>query len=153
MGLEERQQTREIDGVVYRVTPLPFGTGRPALMRLLKVMAPVLSAALAEPTNANAALLAALPTALSDDDLAWFARIFGDASQYQDGSRWVPLIQQNQELHFAARYEAFFRWLLFCVEVNFGGFFGGIKTASDVVDLVTLATAPSASKASTSGSG
>ena len=143
MGLEERQQEKEIDGTLYRVTPLPFGIGQKALMRLLKVLSPVLSAALSD--NSQGAMLSAIPGALTEDDLAWFARTFGDASFYQEGGKWVPLVTKNQELHFAGRYETFFRWLIFSIEVNFSGFFSGLSRDASAAGAMAAIAKPLAS--------
>src|SRR5262245_27205547 len=112
MGLEEKRQTREIDGVTYAVTPLPFGVGQKALIRTLKVLSPIMAAALKDRANGatGAAIFETLPGALTEEDVAWFAKVFGDASQFQLEGKWIPLLVDQQELHFAGRYLAFFKW-------------------------------------------
>src|SRR6266850_8262074 len=119
MGLEERKQSRAIEGVTYEVTPLPFGVGQKALMRTIKVVSPILAAAFRAGVDTKdptfyAGLFEALPSALTDEDLTWFAKVFGDASVYLENGKNVPLVPSNQELHFAGRYMEFFKWLIFC---------------------------------------
>lgn len=143
MSLSDKNQEKEIDGFTYVVTPLPFGVGRQALMRLIRVVSPVFSAALGG-GKVEAAIFNALPLALSDDDVVYFAKVFGDASRYKDGEKLVPLVSQNQELHFAARYKAFLQWLIFCVEVNYKDFFVSSMSGSGVADfMATLTPSPS----------
>jgi hypothetical protein len=129
MGLEERTQSKEIGGILYEVTPLPFGVGQKALVRLVKLASPVLSALLAEGGNkalAGAAAIKQLPGVLTEEDLAYFAKTFGTASKYQNDNAMIPLVVQNQELHFAGRYSEFFDWIAFSIEVNYGSFFGDL---------------------------
>lgn len=143
MGIEDQAQEREIDGFTYRVNPLPFGAGRKVLMRVLRVLGPVIVAAADGGSQAQqgAAVLATLPQALSDADLDHFAKTFGDASFYRGGGSgvdWVPLVEQNQEQHFAGRYAAFTAWLLLCLEVNYAGFFTGGVLKDAVAKIKTL---------------
>ena len=126
-----RAQEREIDGVMYKAWPIPFAKGRPALVRLLGIVGPVLSKITnAKSAEAASALFSALPASLTDADLTYFANLFGDASAYKtiDG-HWAPLVDKTQATHFEGRYLAFFQWLGFCVEVNFSGFFTGMSSA------------------------
>ena len=128
MGLEERKKSKDIDGVTYEVTPLQFSIGRQALTRLTKVLSHILPEILNDKEDENRALANAfrkLPEAISDDDIEYFVKTFGPTSSYRSGNgNMVPMVPQNLELHFAGNYTAFFKWIAFCVEVNFGGFFG-----------------------------
>jgi hypothetical protein len=130
--LSERAQEREIDGFVYRVWPIPMKPhGTAALVRLIKLVSPMLSQILRADTKEEraAALFESLPQALTEADVDFFARAFGDAAQYQnDKGEWAPLIDKTQAQHFAGRYFAYFRWIAFCAEVNYGNFFDGIKS-------------------------
>lgn len=126
MGLEERIQEKLIDGVNYQVSPMAFGVGRQALLRFIKLASPIMSSVLENKGSmetAAAAALRVLPAVLSEEDLKYFATEFGRYSRYQHDNKWVPLPPENQELHFAGRYSAFFGWLAFSIEVNFGPFF------------------------------
>ncbi len=124
MALSDKSQTREIDGVLYEVTPIPWGVGLPALNRLLRLTAPVLGAAM---TSGNAGLFEALPAMLGDADVTYYAKILGDGSRFKNAEgNMQPLIDKNQAAHFDGRYEAFYKWLLFALEVNFAPFFRGM---------------------------
>lgn len=151
MGLEEKAQDREIGDVVYRVWPVPFGVGRPALMRLIGIISPLAAAYLKQTGEraSVAALLEALPVALSDDDVKYFSELLGRASKYQDGANWPALIPANQDTHFAGRYLEFTKWLIFAIEVNFSGFFVGMKDGAGLTDLLKTMQSPSKSTAGT----
>jgi hypothetical protein len=145
MGILERQQQRDIDGVVYIVNPLPFGIGKKALLRFTKIAGPVLAAAVGKDGAAGA--IAAIVGALTDVDLDYFASTFGNASWYVDGEKNVPLVTNNQADHFDGRYEAFFEWLAFSVEVNFRPFFSAMaKRLNDATAIKAKATSPSAER-------
>ena len=135
MGLEERAQDREIDGVTYRSWPLPFGIGQKALLRTIRVLSPIMAVLT---RGDQAAVFDVLPTALTDEDVAYFSDIFGKSSKYKDGENWVPLLTSAQELHFAGRYSAFMRWVVLNMEVNFAGFFDGKAGGMGVADLAQM---------------
>ena len=133
----------EIDGVMYKVWPLPFSVGRPALVRLLGVLSPILSGVFKAQSEAGqaAALFEALPAALTDADLAYFGKVFGDASQYRTASGdWAPLIEKIQAEHFADRYFAYFRWIALAARCNYAGFFAGIKSGASAGGLFQMMT-------------
>jgi len=141
--LEERTQEREIGGILYKAQPVAFGLGLRSLNRLIKVLAPLIAASLREgrASDRAASLLELLPASLTDDDIDYFRTVFGGASWYMDGepTNWIPLVKtsgknaiDHQELHFAGRYPEFLEWLVFCVEVNYGGFFNGVTSEENV---------------------
>lgn len=142
MGLEERAQTRTIDGIEYKTHPVTFGVGRPLLLKVAKAAAPMMKAIAtnatrvatggdAEVQSAMAEAFSAIISNIDDRDLAQMAQAFGDVSSYFDGKNNVPLISMTQEMHFAGRYDAFVQWLLFCMEVNgFARFFTSITSGS-----------------------
>lgn len=136
---------REIDGFTYKVQPLAFSTGLPILKRLIEIVAPIAAAALrgGSALDRAAGVLEVLPTAFTEHDLTVFRIAFGPRSHYlrEDGV-WVPLVKNakidQQEAHFTGRYYAFIRWIVFCCEVNFAGFFGGATTSTDGNPMQTL---------------
>lgn len=132
MGLEERRQTKLIDGVTYESQPLPTGLGIKVFNRVIKVIGPTFGAVTKETSQMAmlGALLEALPMALSDEDVDYLRQTFGTASWYQNGGNSVPLVMQNQEQHFAGRYPALLGWLVFNIEVNFSGFLDGTKSGN-----------------------
>lgn len=131
MGIEDRRQDRTIDGVTYSVVPLGSAVGIKALDRFKNVALPLISGALSASSGIEDAVAQALktvPTALSSADVEYFQKTFGDTSVYLDGDKRVPLTVPIQDLHFSGRYMALFDWLTFCMEVNFAGFFGELRT-------------------------
>src|SRR5581483_3163331 len=156
MGREERAKTREIEGVTYTVTPVTFSIGRPAIMRLLKIVTPVVGAFYREGTQQEgiAAILETLPGVLCDADVIYFAETFGPHSTYADGDKQVPLVPKNQEQHFDGKFLEYFRWLIFCIEVNCAGFFGGGTSGGALSALIGMTKKPSTpTSGSTSSSG
>lgn len=153
MGLDEKAQTRTIGDDVYRVHPVAFGVGRKALIKLVKIVAPMLAAASAPGTKDDkiAALLTALPESLSEDDVEYFADVMGAASwiDHADG-RQQALVKQNRELLFGHKYLEFFQWLGFALEVNYAPFFSGVKDA--LAGFIPAVETPTPKK-STAGSG
>lgn len=154
MDLSQRAEEREIDGVNYRCWPVPFGVGRPLLVRAFKAVAPAFAAAFRGGTAHDGGMAAALESiaaSLDDADVSKFAQAFGDASSYwgqnAKGDAWIPLVTQVQNLHFAGRYDAFLGWLVFAMEVNgFARFFTTLR------DEATSATTPTETPPPTSAS-
>lgn len=153
---------REIDGVTYRVQPLAFSAGLPILKRLIDIVAPIAAAALrgGSANGMYANVLDVAPQAFTEKDLERFADAFGPRSQYlNDAGQWVTLIKNakvdNRETHFTGRYLAFMRWLIFCVEVNFAGFFNGAtkegESDESPIKRILKMVAPEKSKPSDSG--
>lgn len=135
MDLSARAEERIIEGVNYRCWPVPFGVGRPLLVRAFKAVAPAFAAAFrggAKADDGMAGALEAIAGTLEDTDIAKFAQAFGDASSFwgekKDGEGWIPLVSTTQNLHFAGRYDAFLQWLVFAMEVNgFARFFTTLR--------------------------
>jgi hypothetical protein len=101
-------------------------------VRAFKLAAPVAGAvASGQDTGALGPAIGALAQGLQDADLDAFAKAFGNAASYclvdeQGNEKWVPLVEQNQGLHFAGRPDAFFAWLMLAMEANgFFRFFSG----------------------------
>jgi hypothetical protein len=80
--------------------------------------------------------LTELAARLQEADLEFVVSEFGTTTELDVGGtgedKRVPLNVQRQELHFAGRYAAMFRWVGFCLEVNYRDFFSasGTSTAS-----------------------
>ncbi len=72
---------------------------------------------------------------------SFIAAKFGDASAYasEDG-RSVPLDARNHDLHFAGRFDIYLRWILFCAEVNYAGFFDTERRKAIGADFARLTT-------------
>lgn len=135
--LRSRAETRAIDGVTYRCWPLPFGAAKPLLTRAFKVAAPAFAAMMQgaqEGTDGGqeaVKAIGALATELTEADIERFSEAFGNASEYVDGEKNVPLVVTNQNMHFAGRPDVFLRWMIFSMEVNgFARFFSTLRDAA-----------------------
>jgi hypothetical protein len=133
MGLEVKE--RQIGRATYRVTQLGFKAGRAAMVRLTKLLGPVLSRSL-EGANGRALSVAGLAGGvlelserLSEQDLTYFCELFGEKTELvlDDGKRPI-LLPAYQETWFAGQYQELFQWLAFCVEVNYADFFGAFRS-------------------------
>ena len=124
-------QKKTIDGVTYEVTPLGFKKGRRAFTRVAKILGPVLGAAESLDSLGGrnvSAMLERLLTEVGDDDLDWFADVFGATTRFsRDGDKWPYLNESNREALFGGNLLAFFQWLVFCLEVNFSDFLGLLR--------------------------
>lgn len=167
-------ETRPIGDTTYHVRQLGATKGRAMLVRLTRVLGPVLATLMegnaarpkasrlppreapasteasepapAVPTMADRAVrlgrileadsttvskaLTELASRLTVDDLEYVVREFGQTTQVavdlgEKGTGLVPLNTERQELHFAGRYGQMFRWIGFCLEVNYRDFFKG----------------------------
>lgn len=130
-------RSKAIGNHTYRVRQLGAGEGRKALIRLVKILGPVFAPLLEGSGKVGAGwsfletkasdvgrAFEVLAERLSDQDLDYFCATFGVCTELEwpDG-RAKPLTLQEQELHFAGDYLAMFKWLAFCLEVNYSGFF------------------------------
>lgn len=140
-----KQQTRKIGSSEYRVTQLPFGKAREMFVKLFRILGPVLGEALLSPGSATGAaalasmtgstlgnILKQMPALITEEDLKDFCQVFGEKTQLiRDDGKTPWLTAELQETHFAGGMLEMFKWLAFCVEVNFGDFFavGGLRNA------------------------
>ncbi len=122
---EEQQKT--IEEITFKVIPLGFKQSRKAFVRLAKAAGPALgkadSIASLKAGKDIGAVLEGLVDSVSDNDLEWFASVFGKTTRYStDGEKWPFMTEANQETMFSGRLILFFRWLRFCLEVNYSDF-------------------------------
>jgi hypothetical protein len=134
-------QTREIQGVKFRVQPLPFKPARKVLVRLANVAGPALAHLASQTASLGdlglARAVSSALAAVSDDDLEWLADLYGERTQVGlDGKAPGPFLdaERRDELFSdPARFPLFFAWLGFCLEIQFVGFsgvLGSVKAAS-----------------------
>lgn len=138
--MEFERHLRELDGRTFEVRALPAKMGRRALTRLAKRLGPALSEAFAGRDLAGVedlglldldvgALVKTLAQDLTEEDVEFFCDLFDDytsAEMVPGSGQLQPLSKgSNFDLLFASRYGTMTKWLWFCLEVNFGGFFGG----------------------------
>ncbi len=133
MGLDSRAQTREIGGRQFKAQPVAFDVGLAGLHRLSAIVAGILGAG-----SGAAALIAAIPKQLTMDDLRYFADLMGKGSWalLEDGRELPLAIQGNRAEQFAGDYLAFIGWLAFCLEVNYGPFFAGVKEQIEAMGIL-----------------
>lgn len=137
-------QAKQIGECVYKVTALPARRGKGILLRLTAAAGKAFKGFKGESPDATAVLgmLADLVGHLSEEDVDAMIDAFAPATEVTlpDGKR--PQLAGILDLHFAARYSEMTEWLIFALEVNFGGFFG------ELLRVKKPANAPGASPAS-----
>lgn len=145
MPIETRERT--IGEHRFIVHQLGFKEGRATLLRIGKVLGPTIAAALAKLESRGGekqvtglgdvldldlgtlggAIGGAITTLfehLTESELDHVTTVFAKKTFVGgDTGKSVPL-DTVIELLFAGRYDDYLRWLSFCVEVNYGGFFG-----------------------------
>ncbi len=136
-NLRAKAQRRDIDGVTYEVWPLQHSVAQKILLKFLRALGAAASAV----DGSDGAQFAALAKALPDEDIAFIAAKFGDASACEEDGKMVPLVAMKQDMHFAGRFDAYLRWLLFAAEVNFAGFFDTERRRAIVDDFAKLGAA------------
>lgn len=128
-----KKNTKEIEGTTYEVTTLPFGLGQEVLVRFINLVGPIFASLSNEgmPIEEIALkIIADIGMTLKNEDVSFFAESFGTYTKYSSdiGDGKMPVLTKAaRELHFAGEYGKFFAWLSFCFEVNFGGFFAGLR--------------------------
>lgn len=115
---ETRKET--IGEYTYETTQLGALTGRKAFARIAKLAAPALAAA-GDGDNP----IAALAKAFGDEDVDYFCDVFAPTTTVTGGAYGSkqPQLSGVFDLHFAGKYMDLTKWLLFCLEANFGSFF------------------------------
>lgn len=132
-------QTTTIEGVTFTVTPLRLKKSREVFLRLTKRVAPGLGALLDALASGGGSLmdsdagkiggaLEALVGPLSDEDLDWISDAFGETTTFStDGEKTPYLTAANRESLFQGRLVLFFRWIAYCIEVNYADFFALLR--------------------------
>lgn len=115
------QKTTTIGDFEYTVTQLGAKTGRAVAARLAKVLAPLTKA---ESQDEGREALAELLSSINEADLTYLCDTFSARTSYRDlgDPSKQPELSQTFDVHFAGRYGAMLKWLMFCVEVNFSSF-------------------------------
>lgn len=134
-----KQQERDIDGVKYRCYQLPFTPSRQLMRRLFNLAGPTFGAAIKGnrtlksilDTEVNlGAALSSLAERLSDEDVDYVHGLLAKQCEVSLDGGWQK-VEAVAETHFAERgMKHWFSWLRFCLEVNYGDFFGGAESAA-----------------------
>lgn len=117
-----KTESKTIEGTTYDVSQLDASTGSKMLVRLGKLIGPVLI----ELAKGNEADLGAALANISDADLDIINDTFAKATVVHLGGDQAPQLSRVFATHFAGNYGAMFEWLKFSVEVNYGNFLGGV---------------------------
>lgn len=135
---------KEIGGVRFRITKLPYAEARTVLLLLSRKVFPALREALkgvevdgSDRLKMRSALTAPIIGAIADvlanlteADLDKLEEIFGNYSSYANGTdmdgaeRWARMHKESRDKLFSGgRLAIYARWLAACVEVTFSDFF------------------------------
>jgi hypothetical protein len=122
-----KTSTVELQSKTFRITQLSFQNGRKVLLRMSRVLAPLLAA---RGSSNESEIVEALSSALSntsDEDLAFYTEKFGECCEYvQDGDKARRMNREDvQDELFAGNYSLYLLWLKECAVCNFSDFFGG----------------------------
>lgn len=153
-----KTEQRTVGSTAFKVTQLGASAGMQLMVRLTKVLGPVLGE-LAKGGDSNGATnlmdvrgdalagaLQQLATHLTYEDLEYVCETLGAMTEIEmEGGKWVRLNRAMREIHFAGNYGELFRWLAFALEVNYSSFFG----ESGVGAALAKATAPPSSSPKT----
>ncbi len=130
-------KSKTIAGHEYKVRQLVATKGRLVMLTLARIIGP--AAALAASAKDKQSVMGDIITAVlqnvTADDFTSLCNTFAESTDlviHEDGKRpREPKLSTVFDLHFAGEYQAMIEWLVFCVEVNFGSFFEGLKSKSD----------------------
>lgn len=125
--MARQTKSKDINGYTYKVTQLGALVGRKALARLAQATGPAIGTYAStqgdNETKSNAAL-ARLLGALSESETEYFCDLFAPTTTVSGKEfRGDAALDINFDDHFAGNYDALIKWLVFSLEVNFGGFF------------------------------
>jgi hypothetical protein len=132
-----KSETKTIGENQYTVTVLPVQSGREAMIRLQRIMAGGIGAITTGSRSDIPAALAGVSERLTAGDLEWFCSTFGKATKVctppdetaPNGRTLILAESDAQTLVFAGNYLEMFKWLEFCIELNFGSLLEKIKGA------------------------
>lgn len=137
-------ETKELDGLVFRASQMPFREQRKMFVFLSRKVSPALQelfqglgsvADVKEGLNpaAMAKALRQLVEQVSDEDLQTIANSLGLSCEVRDpeAGDWVMMTTVVQDRIFRGKLSTFFAWVVFCVEVNFSDFFTALGLNGD----------------------
>lgn len=123
-----------IDGLKYKVTPLGAGRGARLLVKIAKAVGPALGKQLsAGKLTLDSDIgpgLTELCERLDPDMLDELCKEFADTTTVETSPGKWPQLKDSFDLHFSANYLAMFKWLAFCLRVNYGPLAGLVQTVA-----------------------
>ncbi len=132
MGLETK--TKTIDDFEFEVTQVKAKEGRRVFVRLAKIAGPGLGV-LADDDIGKA--LDEVLKKIDDQTFDYLCDLFGKYSHVTVDGVKKQLTPGFQDTFFAAKYGLLFKWIAFCLEVNFRDFYEMLKNL-DMSDLTGL---------------
>ncbi len=138
-------ETRKIGDRHFEVRALPAKMGRKALLRLTKKLGPAVAAMLdgRDATGLEGVNLMDLDVSgairtlaqdLEEGDMEYFCDLFAayTAAEVSPGTGQMMELGKGTtfDMLFSQHYEVMLQWLWFCLEVNFGGFFGALGVSA-----------------------
>lgn len=160
-------KTRTIGGIDYQVSQLMWGEANQVFGRLLRTVGPAFGAVasgsvsdlLNRDVNLGEAMQSLAQNFTADDIVAIRDVMLGNNTvQMRGGKGYVLLKGDAWDAHFTGKYFDSLKLLAFCLEVNFGDFLAGIRSAVVAQGLVhevpasSSSDSPSASTGSSGGS-
>jgi len=155
---------KQIGAFHYKVKQLADPKGMSLLVRLTKVLTPVLGAGLKGipessdgislgelTTGAIGDALIALADRIAEDDMEYiYSTLATEATFSQDGSAWFPIASDSS--HWSGRYLQKFQWIVFALEVNYSDFLGGPDSLARIVTMFQAVQKSKSPRTSTGGS-
>lgn len=129
MALEVK--TERIGDYTYRVTQLGARESGRVFFRLCNIFAPIFDGLdIKGSKDLEAAALGGISRALKTikaEDFEFLVTAFGKSTEVETSPEVWPRIDKVYEEHFAGRFGDQFRWVAFCINVNYASFLGDIK--------------------------
>lgn len=144
----------DIDGVSFKVEPLALKESRATFVRLVHMIGPAFAQmgkavigskdVLDIDSEVALAAIGTLMTDMREEDLDHCCRVFGAKTKMRaENGTYVPL----SDTIFAGRLTLMFKWLAFCIEVNYSDFLGVLKDMKARMSPVAKTPSVSASPA------
>jgi len=117
--------TKDISGVTYHIQQLGARQGRSIMTRLIRVVGP----ALGETEDLD---LTKLFEALKEEDVEALCEAFAKTTRVVTGTNKERVLGDIFDDHFAGKYGAMIKWVIACLEVNFGSFLAEVRDLAPV---------------------
>lgn len=116
----------DIQGYTFRIYDLPLKQSRPVLFRVTKALGPAF-AAMADPGAGLQKSAELLFEHLTEADLEYVSRVFGEACELLEGAQARRLRPDVQDRLFAGKIMFYLQWLEQCFEHHFADFLGELR--------------------------
>lgn len=143
--MSRTNKTKRIGSNGYEVTQLGAIEGRRVFARLAQLMGGMVGALAAGGKADPVQAFQSFAEAMTPEVMDFFCDTFTKFTQVhrQDGK--VLFLKDIFDDHFADNYSEMVEWLVFCLEVNFASFLGGVGGLSALLRPAAVATSKSES--------